>query len=90
MPDQLDPTNTDATAPRRESPSEGAALRASWESGAYDSDRERQGRSRQVYRDRQPRGDAGATWPAYRLVDADLYGPSIPGMLGIPGGKPRR
>lgn len=22
------------------------------------------------------------------LVDADLYGPSIPGMLGIPGGKP--
>ncbi len=88
MPDQLDSTNTDATAPRRESVSDGSR------SGAH-------GNLGRMIAIASGKGGVGkstvtanlAVMLAQRglrigLVDADLYGPSIPGMLGILADKP--
>ena len=49
-----------------------------------------QGRRRQIHRRRQPRRCADrAKASASACLDADVYGPSQPRMLGISGGPPR-
>ena len=45
--------------------------------------RQRQGRGRQVDGRRQPRARARASTDAVGLLDADVYGPSVPLMLGL-------
>ena len=50
---------------------------------ARDRGRERQGRRRQVVADRQPRGAFDALGERVGILDADVYGHSIPHMLGV-------
>ena len=72
---------TDEAARRRREQIEGDRRRPL---DARDRDRERQGRRRQVVADRQPRRRVHRARPAHRSsLDADVYGHSIPHLLGI-------
>ena len=52
-------------------------------------DRERQGRRRQVVGDGEPRpGDGQGRDAQVGIVDADIYGHSVPAMLGIADSRP--